>query len=67
MKLLFSKQTGPKKEYEIVFRRGIRDVGLSTSWDDIGHPYTYMDIIDLFSSWTSWGDDLDPSTCQDNY
>jgi hypothetical protein len=40
MKLLSSKQTGPKKKYESVFRKGIGDVGLSTSWDDIGHPYT---------------------------
>jgi hypothetical protein len=32
------------------------DLGPSTSWDDISHFHTYMDIIDSSLSWTSWGD-----------
>jgi hypothetical protein len=54
-------------EYEIAYRGGVEDVDSSTSWDDIGPPHTYMNITDLFSSWTSWGNDSSPSTSQNNY
>jgi hypothetical protein len=53
----------------ITYRRSVEDIGPSTSvscpstsWDDIGLPYTYMDITDSSSSWTSWGNVPNPST-----
>jgi len=32
------------------------------AWNDIGLPHIYMDITDLFSSWTSCGDAPEPSS-----
>ena len=56
-------------EDEIVYRRNVKDASLSTSipgpsmsYDDIVPPHIYMDIIDPFLSWTSWGDASDLST-----
>jgi hypothetical protein len=54
-------------KYEIIYCESNRDVGLSTSvpgpftsvpgpftsCGDIGPPHTYIDVIDLSSSWTS--------------
>jgi hypothetical protein len=54
-------------KYKIVYCESDRDAGPSisvpclftnvpgpfTSYGDIGPPHTYMDVTDLFSSWTS--------------
>lgn len=49
-------------EDEIVYRQCFRDTGSSMSWGNVGPPHTYMDITDLSSNQTSWGDAPDPST-----
>jgi len=45
----------------IAYRGSVRDAGPSTRWNDIAPSHTCMDITDLSSSWTSWGDAPDPS------
>jgi hypothetical protein len=49
-------------EDEISYCGSVEDVGPSTSWGDIGPPHTHTDVTCLSSSWTSWGDALNPST-----
>jgi hypothetical protein len=47
---------------KIAYRGSVRDAGPSTRWNGIAPCHTCMGIIDLSSSWTSWGDAPDPST-----
>jgi hypothetical protein len=68
-------------EDEIIYCGNIRDVGSSTSvpgssasvldpsisWGDISSPHTCMNVIDLSSSWMSWGDASDSSTSCEDY